>query len=163
MDDHGAFVLNGVGTGLVEGLDARVVVGNEGIIERFEGDLAEDGEGFFEAVGAGDGDASADGVGAVAELAQHFGGVAEVVGFAEGDVVEIDESVGGDDEGSGLLMGDDGGLEAGVFEGEGFAAKGGVVAFFDFGDADFKLIAGFAEEFDATGRGGGKDEALGGH
>jgi len=159
FNDFISTFLNGVGAGLVEGIDLREVFADLAGAERAKGDVGGLGEKFLAmAAQVDETDAGDNAMGATLQLLEHAVGVLEVGRFAEKGGFEGDEGVGAEDEGVGEFFGDGAGLAIGVELGN---FRGGQL----FG-MNFRGVAGNdgegeaegAQQFRAAGGIGGKNE-----
>jgi hypothetical protein len=155
LNEGDGVLLGGVGAGFVEDVDFSYVMLDFGVGDGAEADLGD----FYECGEGGGGavlepDAGEDLVGPAAEGGQHFAGVIEGCGFAEGATIEGDKGVRGDDACFGMEGGYGGAFAAGVEE-DGLAdgeMRG--EGFLDGGGDHLKAVAALCEEL-AAARGGG--------
>lgn len=159
LDDAAIILLGGVGTSLIEGMDALEVGGDIDFVawaEFYAGGLDEAANATGGAVN--EADAGEHLMDTATKGHDHGLGLSHVGGLAKDAVVENDDGIGAEDKAVGVTDGDVGGLELGIEEAEVAATPLLTGEFLNGGGLDGEVETCLGKEVAATRRSGSQKE-----
>ena len=130
VENHVGAFLNAVGSCLVEGVHLGVIGADQVIREGLEGDMGDDMQLTDHSAIAGKRHSGTDFMGAIRETANHAERLLHVCGLGEWIAIDVNQSVGTDDECCGPGAADGQRFAPGVFQGELFGCQRGIVGLF---------------------------------